>query len=84
MKCPDCLQNFFYEYNLNNHVFKVHKKVMKILCLFCGTEIAADSLRKNYCSKRCQQTAARRRTSMRLGIPPNHHNASKLNPLYFD
>ena len=55
-------------------------------CDFCGeklseNESAVFGLRRKYCSKQCQQTASRRRTSARLGIPSR---VSKLNPLYFD
>ncbi|MFI5420580.1 MAG: hypothetical protein ACHQ1H_06395 [Nitrososphaerales archaeon] len=55
-------------------------------CDFCGEKLlggdaAIFGLRRKYCSKQCQQTASRRRTSARLGIPSR---VSKLNPLYFD
>ena len=51
-------------------------------CLFCGREIDEKSdkdRRRSYCSKQCQQTAARRRESSRLNIPGRY---SKLDPLY--
>ena len=56
-------------------------------CDFCGAKLVDTpetgmfGLRRKYCSKQCQQTASRRRTSARLGIPSR---VSKLNPLYFD
>jgi len=62
------------------------EEVKDRFCDFCGeklseNESAVFGLRRKYCSKQCQQTASRRRTSARLGIPSR---VSKLNPLYFD
>ncbi|HXQ92677.1 MAG TPA: hypothetical protein VN739_06695 [Nitrososphaerales archaeon] len=67
---------------------KTKQEVVQQYCEFCGMPM--DNMeglvtRRKYCSERCSGTAARRRTSARLGIPPPRSRVSKLSdPLYFN
>ncbi|HXQ93372.1 MAG TPA: hypothetical protein VN739_10240 [Nitrososphaerales archaeon] len=67
---------------------KTKQEVVQQYCEFCGAQmdnIAGLVGRRKYCSERCSGTAARRRTSARLGIPPPRSRISRLsNPLYFN